>query len=105
MHRQTGVDISHGDTCGAAVLFPPGIGGGVSAAGALFPCPHDMLTWPADQRGGRDGVLELGGSGEAVAHPACARIHCLLYATGQLAWSLLDGGGVVSTDRRPSVGQ
>lgn len=60
-------------TCGGAVLFPPGIGGGVAAA--LFPCPHDMLTWPADQRGGRDGVLQLRGRGEVVA---CA--HRLLYA-------------------------
>lgn len=87
MHGQTGVHISHGDTCGAAVLFPPGIGGGFAAAGALFPCPHSMLTWPADQRGGRGGVLELRGGGEAVAH-TCARIHHLLHGAGQLAWSL-----------------
>lgn len=62
-------------TCGGAVLFPPGIGSGVAAA--LFPCPHGVLTWPGDQRGGRDGTLQLRGRGEVVAR---ARAHRLLYA-------------------------
>lgn len=70
-------------TCGGAVLFPPGIGVGVVAA--LFPCPHGMLTCPVDQRGGRDGALQLRGCGEVVAR---ARAHRLLYAARQLPCSL-----------------
>lgn len=56
-------------TCGGAALFPPDSGGGLTAAGsaAIWPSSPSMLTWPVDQRGSRDCILQLTGRGEIMA--------------------------------------
>lgn len=52
-------------TCGSAALFPPDTGCGPTAAAggsaAIWPSPPSMLTWPADQCGSIDNILQLTG--------------------------------------------
>lgn len=83
-------------TCGSAALFPPDIGGGLiaaagsTAAAAIWPSSPRVLTWPADQCGGRDCILQLTGCGEAAAHATWIHAyHCLGHITYHLSWTLL----------------
>lgn len=95
-HFESGLIRTALSTCGCAALFPPDIGGGLtaaaggSAAAAIWPCPPSMLTWPADQCGGRDCILQLTGRGEAAAHATWIHVdHCLGHITHHLSWTLL----------------
>lgn len=79
---------SESTCCGGVVLPPAGGDHGVrlpvaATAADLWPLTHCMLTWPADERSGCDGVLQLSGRRERARNCAYPG-NRLLHATRQL---------------------